>query len=550
MNFCLLRGLLCIALMANCFLAEGKEDRLKNDSVQPLLMQAKTKMFSAPDSSYYFASEALKISEENGDEFSEGIILQFLGEILFQQGIYAESGERFLAAAEIFKTLGYGIQLVENYNLQGRVLYKTKNASISLEMHQLAYELAIDFGDVMGQAISLGWIGSMHEKSGDYSKALHCQWKAFGLFRSQGMEDMSSQIMENLGSIYEDREYFDSAFFYFEAAYRLNLQTGDSLKLISNINNLGDIYRKQGYLWPALSYSRTALQISRRFNDIYQESSALRDISKIYNEIGDFKKAFFYLDTSRMVYQEIFSLESARQLALMAQLSQVKLKDQQISELKYRQALDNRMKFLLILLVLMVLGLSMVYYSRQKIKSNSAQELLLHEKKNLYQQQKLLETEVHHIQLKEQKMADELELNSKSLVAQTLHLIDKNRTLEEIRRRLQQTLEDDPKDQKKKIRNLIKMIDFNFVQDTDWDGFRKNFEKVHESFFQTLNEFSHHLTPADLRLASLMRLNMNAKDMASILGISQESLRISRYRLRKKLNLPKGESLQRFILGI
>lgn len=83
MNFCLLRGLLCITLMANCFLAEGKEDRLKNDSVQPLLMQAKTKMFSAPDSSYYFASEALKISEENGDEFSEGIILQFLGEILF-----------------------------------------------------------------------------------------------------------------------------------------------------------------------------------------------------------------------------------------------------------------------------------------------------------------------------------------------------------------------------------------------------------------------------------------------------------------------------------
>jgi DNA-binding CsgD family transcriptional regulator len=43
---------------------------------------------------------------------------------------------------------------------------------------------------------------------------------------------------------------------------------------------------------------------------------------------------------------------------------------------------------------------------------------------------------------------------------------------------------------------------------------------------------------------------MSSKDIASTLGISQESLRISRYRLRKKLNLQTGESLQQFILGI
>ncbi|ERM84180.1 hypothetical protein P872_15465 [Rhodonellum psychrophilum GCM71 = DSM 17998] len=550
MNFCLLRGLFGVVLVLWCFLVEGAEDQLKNASVQRLLMQAKTKMFLAPDSSYYFATEALKVSGESDDKLTEGLILQFLGEILFQQGIYAESGERFLAAADIFKAFGSANYLVENYNFQGRILYKTKNAKISLEMHQLAYELAIDCGDLIGQAKSLGWIGSMHEKSGDYPKALYYQWKSLGVFRRQEMGYLSSQIMENLGSIYEDSENFDSALFYFDAAYQLNLQTGDSLKLISNINNLGDIYRKQGRLEEALTNSLMALQISRLYNDIYQESSALRDISKIYKDKEDFKTSLSYLDTSRMVYQEIFSLESARQLALMEQLSHVKLKDQQISELKYSQVLDKKLKFLLVLLTLLVLGLSLVFYSRQKIKSKSAEELLFHQKKNLYHQQKLMEKEVYHVQLKEQKMADELELNSKSLLAQTLHLIDKNKILEEIRKKLQQTVEDDSKEQKKKIRNLIKMIDFNFVQDTDWDSFRKNFEKVHENFFHQLNGFSQHLTPSDLRLASLMRLNMSSKDIASILGISPESLRISRYRLRKKLNLPKGESLQQFILGI
>jgi DNA-binding CsgD family transcriptional regulator len=47
-----------------------------------------------------------------------------------------------------------------------------------------------------------------------------------------------------------------------------------------------------------------------------------------------------------------------------------------------------------------------------------------------------------------------------------------------------------------------------------------------------------------------MKMNLGSKDIASILGISPESLRISRYRLSKKMNLEKGESLQQFILSL
>jgi len=35
--------------------------------------------------------------------------------------------------------------------------------------------------------------------------------------------------------------------------------------------------------------------------------------------------------------------------------------------------------------------------------------------------------------------------------------------------------------------------------------------------------------------------------MATLLGISQDSLRVSRYRLKKKLNLENGESLTGFV---
>jgi DNA-directed RNA polymerase specialized sigma24 family protein len=43
-------------------------------------------------------------------------------------------------------------------------------------------------------------------------------------------------------------------------------------------------------------------------------------------------------------------------------------------------------------------------------------------------------------------------------------------------------------------------------------------------------------------------MNLNSKEVASILGISDGGIRKARYRLRKKMQLEESE-LQRFLLG-
>lgn len=520
------------------------------DSISVLLNFARQIQYSQPDSSYTTASAALKQSEKIGDWKSAGICQQFLGELLFFQGIYSEAGERFLLAEEIFSRLNNRELLVKNYNFQGRLHYKTSSAEEALTMHQKAYDLALQEGSVLGQAISLGWIGGMYEKMGAYENALDCQWSAIKLLKENQLDSLAAELNENLGSIYEDLEAFDSAFYYFDIAYKLNLSSGDSLKLINTINNLGDIYRKKMQLEKALAFSSQALYLSRKLHDPYQLSSAMRDVAKVHQESGDFQKAYAYLDSSRIEYQEIYSQESARQLALMKELFEVRIKDKEINELHQIQKWNNRLKFLLMLLIFVIIGFGFVVFSRQKIKSKAAEELLFQQKAVMETRQRLIETKLANVHLKEQQMKKDLEANAKALTAETLHVIDKNRVLEELRKRLSSTLEDDPKEQKKKIRNLIKMIDFNLVHETDWNVFRNNFEKIHEDFFVNLNHVSNNLSPADLKLASLMKLNLGSKDIASTLGISQESLRISRYRLRKKLDIKNGESLHQFIIGL
>lgn len=79
----------------------------------------------------------------------------------------------------------------------------------------------------------------------------------------------------------------------------------------------------------------------------------------------------------------------------------------------------------------------------------------------------------------------------------------------------------------------------------------KNFnieaEKMHKDFYQRLSDQFPDLTENDKRLATLLRLGFSSKEIAPLLNISPKSVEIIRYRLRKKINLKKGDNLIQFI---
>lgn len=522
----------------------------QKDSIEYLFKNAESLIILDSDSSFILALKALERSKDLRDNLLLAKSHHLMGKLLFFKGIYSESASNLLVAEDLLQNEKDYSLLIDNYNLRGRIAYKTQNLDSAISMHQKSLELAVQTKDEKRQAISMGLLGGIYEKKREFQTALVYQWTANSIFKKLGIDDLGAEFNENLGSIYEDLENFDSASFYFQKAYELNVKAGDSLNLISIINNLGDILRKKGQTEEGLSKSIIALDLSRKLDQPYQESSALRDIAKSYFDLQEFQVAYQYLDSSRTVHQEMFSKETATQMALMDELFQIKLKDRQILELQQIKKFDEKIQILFIVVILLLIGFSWLIINKKNIQSKVKLQLMESEKEKMLTQQKLIETELSNIQLKDETLRNELESNAKTLTAQTLHVIDKNKILEGIKHKLQDTLDKDPREQKKNIRNLIKLIEFNFVQDTDWDDFKKNFEKVHEGFFQKLNSKSKDLTPAELRLASLMRMNLSSKDIASTLNISQDSLRISRYRLRKKLALEKGESLQQFILCI
>ena len=77
------------------------------------------------------------------------------------------------------------------------------------------------------------------------------------------------------------------------------------------------------------------------------------------------------------------------------------------------------------------------------------------------------------------------------------------------------------------------------------------FEDIHPSFTQKLNQAAtQKLTATEMRLCMLLRLDLSSKEIASVLRITPDSVRVARYRLRKKLPLDSTDELVNFMLKL
>ncbi|MFM7430211.1 MAG: tetratricopeptide repeat protein [Flammeovirgaceae bacterium] len=450
---------------------------------------------------------------------------------------------QLLQAHEIYESLGNNHKLAENLNQIGLVYIKIKQPDLAMKSFESALAIYQQEKDTLGIAYSYGCVGRIFEKRNDYRQAIHYQEMALKLYEAKGDKRGMAIIFENIGSIYEDRQDFPLALDYFKKSLMLNELTHDSISMIGSINNIGDNYRKTGNYSMAEQWTRKSLVIATRLNDKYQSTSAYKDLSKLYALSGKYEQAYQNLEIGRNLYEEMYDRDASKQLQLFQTLFEIERKNYAIKNLEADQKFNYVFRIGLLIGLILVVLLGVVVISRQRLKIQ--QNNLIFEARN-----KLLQAEIENTRLHEQQLQRELEVKAKSLTAHTLNIISKNKILEDIQGSLHELLKSDSPDYRKSMKKLVKMIEHNFVQDKDWDDFRSIFEQVHQDFFNKLMAVSQDLTAADTRLASLIRLQIPSKDIAVILGISQDSLRISRYRLRKKLQLTQGDSLSNFMLNL
>jgi hypothetical protein len=215
-------------------------------------------------------------------------------------------------------------------------------------------------------------------------------------------------------------------------------------------------------------------------------------------------------------------------------------KEKEIEALKKDQHINKIYRITGVIFFFLLLIISVLVINHQRLAAKKNNELSKKEKQ-------LLEKEVEKQRLAEEKLRFTIEHNNKSLTAYTLNLIHKNEVLDDIKAQVQQIRILPEPELRMSLNSLLKTVNYSIHLDKDWDNFKLHFEQVHQGFFDKLKEQYPELSPYDLRLCSLIKLNLETKQIATLLDISTESAKVARSRIRKKMGLQMEQNLQEFL---
>lgn len=162
----------------------------------------------------------------------------------------------------------------------------------------------------------------------------------------------------------------------------------------------------------------------------------------------------------------------------------------------------------------------------------------------------MAQTAIEHERSKQAELQEELHFKNKELTTYAINFVQKNELLALLEGKIKELKSLPPQKQERAIHEVEKIIRSHKNLDKDWEDFKIHFEQVHGNFLVNLKDRYPHLSSNDLKLAALARLNMNIKETANILGISPDSVKTARYRLRKKLEMEQDADLISFLVQV
>lgn len=129
-------------------------------------------------------------------------------------------------------------------------------------------------------------------------------------------------------------------------------------------------------------------------------------------------------------------------------------------------------------------------------------------------------------------------------------LMRKNEVLERLRAGIIKGINGSAGEVRSILRGLIPIIQESLGSEQEWGDFERHFAQAHPGFIDELTRRAPDLSAAELRVASLLRMQMNTKEIAALLSVTTRAVEKHRLNLRQKLHLDRDVNLPAMLAGI
>lgn len=309
----------------------------------------------------------------------------------------------------------------------------------------------------------------------------------------------------------------------FFSDYHIALITGDSTRAGAMLHNVAGIYQAAGAKDSALWAAQRAFSLvwqHRAYPNAQQRLQTLNTLRKTLASNGRYVEAYNLEAPFQVLKDSIQLAKTNSQRDWVSTYLQWEKAESDKKNLLLQNAAERRLRWFLMATILLVLLAAWLFYKHRTEQQRNLMQQLRHEK--LLMEQEALAAK------KELDLVVQTHLERSALVEQMVQL--------------------QPPAQAPLIASDL--LHHTILTDLDWVRFKELFEKVYPDFLVRLKKAFPEISPAELRLATLLKLGVGNKHLASMLGLSPDSVRKSKSRLRQKLPLQPGEELEMWVAAI
>ncbi len=360
-------------------------------------------------------------------------------------------------------------------------------------------------------------------ESGDYTEAEQWYYEAMDWAIKQDDYFRVAKIKLNLAKLlYFTKQSFEQALDLLLDARIYFEQNDDIVHLQDCDSEIGQVYCYQNDVENALKYTENSIVIARKFDNKRALIYSLGNLAFIYARHDMLNQSLEPLLESLALLKEYPNPVSERKVYYLLYQISFAMED-------YKKAYEYLHNYMEIVLLL---------------KEESA-SLTAMRYKAVYEIEKA-HYENQLLRIKAEKLEQEIEYKTKELTSLALRIAQKNEVMGVLLEKVN-TLHSMEVQSMEDVRSQIIS---SMRNDKGWEYFEKQFKLVHFDFIERLSRLYPTLSPSELKVCALMKINLTTKEMSNLLCQSERSIETYRYRIRKKIHLSSNRNLVTYLSGL
>jgi tetratricopeptide (TPR) repeat protein/DNA-binding CsgD family transcriptional regulator len=463
-------------------------------------------------------SSAMDIAYRTNDDYLVAFVSYAYAMTTSQLGqigvavIYAKN------AVDLYDQLSYPIP-ASQYQFLAEMLYRVRQYEDCIKYGKKAVAAwqQSPGGDSRRQAINcVNTVALGYHRQRNYDSALLYYRQALQMAKDERSPVWMGIVSGNMAQVYYTRQEYKTAYRLFVDDYKTSRDSG----LYNNAgNSLQWAARSSlalGDKSTALTQVREAMQLLKLAPGADYLKNTYYSATLIFMEMRRYDSAFYYDKLFSALNDSIEKVVAANSLAI----TRTRLNDMSS---RYNVQKLNKEKSAVMARNMVIVCIVILFFFAL---------LLLN--------RKILKTK-----LEKEKAEQEISSTRNLLDMSTQNMVEKINLIEKLEQQL--------KGREVTVQHSSVVSELSrqtILTEEDWNKFRSLFETIYPGFFTALREKFPDSTVAENRLAALTRLNLTTKQIASMLGISVDSVHKSRQRLRQRFQVNGETNLEEVVSAL